>query len=252
MNGLLQEYIPGQVGKYADDFEVRAFGDNIQKWGTSTILIESGGLKNDTEKQEIRKLNYTIILASLFSISNMSYNDNNLGFYDSIPENERMLMDLKITGLTYNLMGKKYILDLGINQIELEDPAKNSFYYSGEIVDRGDLRTSFGYENLDASGYEFVLPKVSPVSYSMEDLKSLDFHSFLKSGYAFIKVKNLPAEKYIHYPVNLVSGNFKSPKGITSNFFLSKAGNLEYAIINGFLINLKDKELKIKNALIRK
>jgi murein tripeptide amidase MpaA len=43
MNDLLQELIPGQVGKYDDAFEPRAFGDNIQKWGTSTILIESGG-----------------------------------------------------------------------------------------------------------------------------------------------------------------------------------------------------------------
>ena len=41
MNAVLQAYIPGQVARYNDDFEPRAFGDNIQKWGTSTILIES-------------------------------------------------------------------------------------------------------------------------------------------------------------------------------------------------------------------
>ncbi|GAH27551.1 unnamed protein product, partial [marine sediment metagenome] len=58
----IQKYAPGQVGRYNDDFEPRAFGDNIQKWGTSTILIESGGFQNDTEKQEIRKLNYVSIL----------------------------------------------------------------------------------------------------------------------------------------------------------------------------------------------
>ena len=58
MNDILQEYAPGQVGRYNDDFEPRAFGDNIQKWGTSTILIESGGYPNDPEKQEIRKLNF--------------------------------------------------------------------------------------------------------------------------------------------------------------------------------------------------
>ena len=53
MNDILQKYAPGQVGRYNDDFEPRAFGDNIQKWGTSTILIESGGYPNDIEKQEI-------------------------------------------------------------------------------------------------------------------------------------------------------------------------------------------------------
>ena len=61
MNNIIQKYAPGQVGRYNDDFEPRAFGDNIQKWGTSTILIESGGFQNDTEKQEIRKLNFVSI-----------------------------------------------------------------------------------------------------------------------------------------------------------------------------------------------
>ncbi len=54
MNEGLQTIIPGQVGRYDDTFEPRAFGDNMQKWGTSTILIESGGLVNDPEKQFIR------------------------------------------------------------------------------------------------------------------------------------------------------------------------------------------------------
>ena len=33
---------PGQVGRYDDSFEVRAFGDNLVRWGTPTVLIETG------------------------------------------------------------------------------------------------------------------------------------------------------------------------------------------------------------------
>ena len=47
----LQQLIPGQVAKYKDDYEPRAFGENIQKWGTSTILVEAGGFPGDPEKQ---------------------------------------------------------------------------------------------------------------------------------------------------------------------------------------------------------
>ncbi|MGB3585819.1 MAG: M14 family zinc carboxypeptidase, partial [Tunicatimonas sp.] len=36
LNDAIQTFIPGQVGRYNDDFEPRAFGDNMQKWGTST------------------------------------------------------------------------------------------------------------------------------------------------------------------------------------------------------------------------
>ena len=75
MNSILQKYAPGQVGRYNDDFEPRAFGDNIQKWGTSAILIESGGYYNDPEKQFIRQLNFMSILSAIFVIGNETYKD---------------------------------------------------------------------------------------------------------------------------------------------------------------------------------
>ena len=75
MNNIIQKYAPGQVGRYNDDFEPRAFGDNIQKWGTSTIFIESGGYANDVEKQEIRKLNYVSILSAIYTIAKGNYKD---------------------------------------------------------------------------------------------------------------------------------------------------------------------------------
>ncbi|HRF41974.1 MAG TPA: M14 family zinc carboxypeptidase, partial [Saprospiraceae bacterium] len=56
LSAFLHEYIPGHIARYDDEFEPRAFGDNIQKWGTSTILIEAGVLPNDPEKQELRRL----------------------------------------------------------------------------------------------------------------------------------------------------------------------------------------------------
>ncbi|NJL74627.1 MAG: hypothetical protein HC892_05880 [Saprospiraceae bacterium] len=69
MNKMLQKYLPGQVAKYSDAFEPRAFGDNIQKWGTRTILIESGGHYNDPEKQFIRKMNFLALMTALESIA---------------------------------------------------------------------------------------------------------------------------------------------------------------------------------------
>ena len=68
-NRIMQEYIPDLVTRYDDAFEARAFGDNMQKWGTSTLLVESGGWPHDREKMFIRKLNYVGLLATLFSIA---------------------------------------------------------------------------------------------------------------------------------------------------------------------------------------
>jgi len=88
MNRLLQEIIPGQVGKYDDAFEPRAFGDNFQRWGTSTILIESGGYPGDPDKQFIRELNFIIILDALYSIARETYTDYAVEEYFEIPDND--------------------------------------------------------------------------------------------------------------------------------------------------------------------
>ena len=101
MNNIIQNYAPGQVGRYGDDFEPRAFGDNIAKWGTSLILIESGGYANDREKQEIRKLNYVSILSALYTIAVGSYKNIAIEDYEEIPRNDRKMFDLKLENLTY-------------------------------------------------------------------------------------------------------------------------------------------------------
>ncbi|KKO00752.1 hypothetical protein LCGC14_0121580 [marine sediment metagenome] len=175
MNDILQKYAPGQVGRYNDDFEPRAFGDNIQKWGTSTILIESGGYDGDIEKQEIRKLNYTSILSAIYTIAMKSYEAISMDEYEKIPENDRKLFDLKITGANYNLKGNTYTIDLGINQVEVDYPDHNSFWYSSRVLDQGDLSTYYGYETLDASGYTIKQAKAYPTTLNtFEEVKALN------------------------------------------------------------------------------
>ena len=58
---ILNEFIPGHIGKYSDDYEPRAFGDNFTKWGTSVVLLETGGWRGDREKQFLRKINCVAI-----------------------------------------------------------------------------------------------------------------------------------------------------------------------------------------------
>ena len=241
MNEQLQRHIPGQVARYNDDFEPRAFGDNIQKWGTRTVLIESGGNYEDPEKQEIRKMNFMAILSALFAISNEAYKGVDHRRYDEIPHNDSKLFDLKLTGLLYNLKGKEYILDLGINHQEVFARNPQGFYYSGRIADQGDLSTSFGYETVDVSGYKMkpglVYGQLMP---DLAAVGKLDFKDLLEKGYTYVRVKDLPRNQpYSKYPVQLVSPSYKVPTklqpGIIPTFLLEKEGELEYVVINGFL-----------------
>ena len=261
MNNIIQSYAPGQVGRYSDDFEPRAFGDNIAKWGTSLILIESGGYPGDVEKQKIRKLNYVSILSALYTIATKSYVDIPISEYEKIPKNDRHLFDLKIENASYKLDGKKYILDLGINRQEIDNKYHDKFTYTSVIVDQGDLSTYYGYENFDASGYEIVAPRIAmPIlSPSLSDeffiLNSLDF---LKLGQAYVRLNVVPKTlKIAKSPINLVPEKFKlNPfsvqPGINPTFFLSKDGKITHAVINGFLLDLNRpiEDQKFGNALI--
>ncbi|MDT0607552.1 M14 family metallopeptidase [Croceitalea rosinachiae] len=249
MNTVIQRYAPGQVGRYNDAFEPRAFGDNIQKWGTSTILIESGGYKNDAEKQEIRKLNYVSLLSAIYTIANGSYKDISIDKYEEIPQNDRKLFDLKIENVTYELLGKNYVLDLGIHRNEIDNERRIKFHYKSVIADQGDLSTYYGYENFDGAGYKIVPPrmvaKTVPSSGNEEGFYILNSESFLKFGQAYIRMTNIPKElKYSNSPLHVVPTNYKLndfrlQPGMNPTFFLEKNGKITHAIINGFLIDVR-------------
>lgn len=257
MNRILQQYAPGQVGRYNDDFEPRAFGDNIQKWGTSAILIESGGYPGDLEKQEIRKLNYVSILSAIYAIGSGSYRDLPLEDYYAIPENDRMLFDLKIERVSYPLLGSEYLMDFGIFHFEVDKKGHRDFWNSSRIGDMGDLSTYYGYETLDASGYTLreglVYPEVLP---DEKAAAGLDFWKLLGQGITYIRVANLPKElSSSPYPINLVSASFKGPGGkwdVGDNptFVLWKDGKPAYAVVNGFLLDLEARKGAVKNGMV--
>lgn len=245
MNNIIQKYAPGQVGRYSDEFEPRAFGDNIQKWGTSTILIESGGYPSDREKQEIRKLNYVSILSALYTIAKGNYRDIPLEDYEKIPENDRKLFDLKIENVTYPLLGNDYIMDIGIHRLEVDLEGHEDFWYSSRIIDQGDLSTYYGYETFDATGYTIVPGKVYPeVLSKITDMEGQDYVKYVKQGYVYFRIsKPLDNIPFIIGPHHLISENYVIPEfrlevGRNPTFLLEKEGQIKYAVVNGFLIDL--------------
>jgi len=260
MNSIIQKYAPGQVGRYNDDFEPRAFGDNIQKWGTSAILIESGGFYRDAEKQEIRKLNYVSILSAIYTISNGSYKNIDIVDYEKIPENDRKLFDLKIEDLSYSLLGETYTLDLGIHRNEIDKKGNTDFWYRSTISDQGDLSTFYGYDTFNAKGYTAKSGKVYPkILKTSSDFLQLDAMQLLKEGFVYVPVETIPKDLLASpLPLHMVTTKFNAVEdlrlnvGINPTFFLEKNGVLEYAVVNGFLIHLLEKEGFFKNALILK
>ena len=193
-------------------------------------------------------------------------NDRKSGELYSLPDEgaivtEKLakLFDLKIERFTHNLLGKDYILDIGINHLEVEDKNHDTFYNQGTISEKGDLSTFYGYETLDATGYRLIEGKVYPKTIqTMKDLEAMDIYALLKSGYTYVRLAQFSQnDKDVSLPINILDNDQKVPGffvniGNNPNFVLQKDGKVDYAVVNGFLINLNTKESNFKNAIFYK
>jgi hypothetical protein len=149
----LSQYIPGNIARYSDEFEDRAFGDNLTRSGISTILIESGYFKDDVNKDFIRKLNFTALLSAFHSIAEGNYEKIDYTKYLLIPENAERLFDLLLKNVTVKC-NDSYIIDIGIKRKKIRNEITNEFYYKSKIDQIGDLSVFNGIEELDMTGYE--------------------------------------------------------------------------------------------------
>jgi hypothetical protein len=138
--------IPGRIAKYDDAFNPRAFGDLVQTWGTSTVLIESGALPDDPEKQKLRRLNVAGILRALDAIATKSYAAADSNDYERLPFNTGGAYDLLIMGGRLVLPGMPPLrADIAINY---EDAVARQ---DGRVREVGDLTGAVAIDTLDAS-----------------------------------------------------------------------------------------------------
>jgi hypothetical protein len=153
---ILGTFIPGHIARYDDTFEPRAFGDNIQKWGTSTVLIESGGWAGDPEKMFLRKLNTVALLSVLYEIATGQYQNAQIASYEDLPFNRERFYDLIVRGASVRTNGlvPPIVTDVGINfesSGRTRRPADSTY---ARIVDIGDLHTFGSFEEISGKGIE--------------------------------------------------------------------------------------------------
>jgi len=248
LNEALQQLVPGHVAKFNDEHEPRAFGDNIQKWGTSVILVESGGYKGDPEKQFVRRLNFASLVSALHLIGRKGYSDYAVADYYRIPENRMSLYDLVIRNVHHHENRKDTLLDIGIIREEVEDiNAPLRFYHQSSVQEIGDMRVFHGYEELSGEGLTLVPGRVYEEPYkNLSVLTAARVRGLLSEGYTTVRVEELPpaGSHAQELPLNIVSltgiANHVLRLGGDASFVLKQAnGEVRYAIVNGFVYDLQ-------------
>ncbi|TLV00441.1 M14 family zinc carboxypeptidase [Dyadobacter luticola] len=251
MNKILQKYIPGQVARYADDHEPRGFGDNVQKWGTTLVLIESGGYVGDPEKQYIRQLNFMAILSALAKISDNSLTKEDRDDYYKIPENGRWLYDLVVRNATVRQSGKSFTADFGINRNEVSYSNATKFFYYSKIEDFGDLHPQYGSQELDATGLTVEKGKIYPTAYkNVSEISKLNALNLLKEGYTYVRLAPDANTRalglyFTTSPLHILRAGQPAPSGTpglgnTATFILKKGSQVKYAVVNGFVYDLEN------------
>jgi len=254
---VLNEFIPGHIAKYSDDYEPRAFGDNFTKWGTATVLLESGGWRGDREKQFLRKINYITILSALNSIASGGYANTDISVYESIPQNEKFMMDLILRNLTVKRDEIDYLIDVGINFGEVNINGAKDFYLKAEIEDVGDLSVFAGYEEFDLSGYSVEHGKTKPEPYhSFDELEKINSARLYSEGYTTVILNNDSFQgEYSRLPFNIILSDKTIPEAKIKpdeapNFIIRKNNEVEFAVVNGFLIDIEKIESWNDNSIV--
>lgn len=256
INKMLSEYIPGHIARYNDDFEPRAFGDNLTRNKISSILIESGFIKKDIHKETIRKLNFIALVSAFNTIADESYKSKNAEDYFSIPENESLLFDLLLKNLSLHSNGKDFTVDIGINREKCFDETTQTFYFKGTIKEVGDLSIYNGIEEHDLRGYSVECAKIYDKEFhDLSTLHKIDFHSLLSNGYGYIAIGNeTETNSFFNFPINAIPKYRKYTPAIAvdeyANLVLTKNSKIESVVINGFYQDLAVTKIAILNGLV--
>ena len=102
INNELQKYIPNQVGKFDDSFNINCTGDYFTSKGYPTILFEAGHYFHDYQRDIVRKFVFISIISAISSINEnviaeFDFNNylhiyqNNKCFYDFIFKNVKII-----------------------------------------------------------------------------------------------------------------------------------------------------------------
>jgi hypothetical protein len=155
---------PGQVARYDDEFEVRAFGDNVTKWGTPVVLIETGPYPGESADKELVKLNVVAILTALDALATGAVQGADPALYESLPINEENLFTVIVrnASIVPGTGVAPFTGDLAFSSRRVVTPdAKGALqaFQTLRLDDLGDMRVYSALETIDATGLFAVMSR---------------------------------------------------------------------------------------------
>lgn len=161
----IEPFAPGGVARFDDSYSPRSFGDNLTAWGTPVLLIESGGLPLGRSLDELTRLNFVALLATLgeFAEGRLALRDP--AAYEALPENEIDLWaDVAVRGGRIRQPGSPapFRADLAFDLLQSDRLAEGcpgpAARRRSEIAEIGDARFIGAAQAVDAAGGLVLAP----------------------------------------------------------------------------------------------
>ena len=153
LNDVLQQYIPGQVGRFDDSFNINCIGDTFQYLGVPTILFEAGHFPADYQREITRKFIFFSLISSFRLLSENDLVDNRINDYLNISQNKAVFYDFMYKNIKINYDGIEIITNF-VAQYK-EELIEDKIQFNAYIVEVGDLENYFGHYEYDAQGAEY-------------------------------------------------------------------------------------------------
>ncbi len=148
MNQALQSYIPSQVGRFDDSFNINCVGDTFQSLQVPTILIEAGHFPADYDREETRKYIFMALLSGFEFLSKSNSNDSRLSEYLNIPQNKVYFYDFVFKNVKINYDDTQIITNFAAQY--KEELIDHQLFLNAYIVDIGELKDIQGHFEYDA------------------------------------------------------------------------------------------------------
>jgi hypothetical protein len=153
IDSALQQYIPGQVGRFDDSFNLNCIGDTFQALGAPTLLFEAGHFPDDYLREETRKYIFMALVSSFVILSENDIVDNRIDKYLSIPQNKVVFYDFLYKNVKLNYDGNEKITNFAAQY--KEELIENELFFNAYFVEIGDLEGYYGHFEYDAKEAEY-------------------------------------------------------------------------------------------------
>ena len=155
MNKVLQQYIPNQIGRFDDSYNVNCTGDYFTTQKTPTILFEAGHYNNDYDRDLVRKYVFTALLSSFSDSYENVIVDNELSNYLNIPQNNKSFYDFIYKNVKIIDNNEEKIINFAAQYTEVVSEGELKFV--AEIVKIDDLQNFNGHIEYDCAGGLFSI-----------------------------------------------------------------------------------------------